>query len=423
MGQVRQPTYTDPKTGERRTSQIWWIRYYRNGKRYEESCGSEKKGDAIDLLKLREGDGVRGVPITPKVGRLRFEDAAKDLLNDYTTNGKKTRDDVECKLEKHLTPYFGDWRMTSISPTDVRAYVATRKAETVSVTRAHTIKRKDGTVRHVSERRRTIAGVSNGEINRELTILTRMFTLAVESGKLYATPHIPKLQERNVRTGFFEVEQFERVRAHLKPHLRNVAAVAYITGWRTQSEILPLEWRQVDFEAGEVRLDAGTTKNGEARVFPMTIELRKVFEDQRARADRLKREKGLIPRDVFTKQNGSRIGSFRKAWATACKTAGCPGRIVHDFRRTAVRNFVRAGIPEAVAMKMTGHKTRSVFDRYNIVSPGDLTEAARKLDAAAEEKGKKRESEAFTTNARAGARTENRSRIKSLPASARSSAG
>jgi integrase len=80
---------------------------------------------------------------------------------------------------------------------------------------------------------------------------------------------------------------------------------------------------------------------------------------------------------------GKPVRSFRIAFRTACRLAGCPGRVPHDFRRTAVRNLVRAGIPERVAMQMTRHKTRSVFERYNIVSPGDLREAARRLDRLA----------------------------------------
>lgn len=163
---------------------------------------------------------------------------------------------------------------------------------------------------------------------------------------------------------------------------------AYITGWRIASEVLPLQWRNVDFKAREVRLDPGTTKNREGRVFVMTTDLRTLLEAQRDERDRLKKE-GLICPSVFFrmvaegrggKKKPTPICAFNKAWAAACLAAGCPGRIPHDLRRTAVRNMVRAGIPERVSMKLTGHKTRSVFERYNIVSDGDLASAAAKLD-------------------------------------------
>ena len=152
-----------------------------------------------------------------------------------------------------------------------------------------------------------------------------------------------------------------------------------MTGWRIPSEVLTLEWRQIDFTAGEVRLDPGQTKNREGRVFPFTPELRVLLEAQREMTHKLVPTRGIIPW-VFHRL-GRRITKFPKSWRDACVAAGCPGRIPHDLRRTAVRNLVRAGVPESVAMKLTGHKTRSVFERYNIVSDGDLRDAVTKLAA------------------------------------------
>ncbi|MCZ6768636.1 MAG: tyrosine-type recombinase/integrase, partial [Acidobacteria bacterium] len=130
----------------------------------------------------------------------------------------------------------------------------------------------------------------------------------------------------------------------------------------------------------------------EGRIFPFTRELRELLENQKERTLKLQREEGKVIPWVFYRHTRTGkiwpIRDFRKAWKTACKKAGVPGRIPHDFRRTAVRNLVRAGIPERVAMQMTGHKTRSVFERYNIVSEGDLDAAARRLDEMSVSRGK-----------------------------------
>ena len=193
------------------------------------------------------------------------------------------------------------------------------------------------------------------------------------------------LCEQNIRQGFFEREQFQCIMGHLPAHMRGIAAFAFITGWRTPSEILPLDWRQVDLPAGEVRLDAGATKNGDGRVFPCTAALRQVLLGQQQIAATLQ-AKGVITRHVFCYTIGQKAGQgiteggYNKAWRKARVAAGCPARIPHDFRRTAVRNLVRAGVPERVAMQLTGHRTRAIFERYNITSPNDLRDAARRLD-------------------------------------------
>ncbi len=127
-------------------------------------------------------------------------------------------------------------------------------------------------------------------------------------------------------------------------------------------------------------LDPGSTKNDDGRIFPFTSEIRRVLRKRKEAADKLRREEGIVCPWVFWRGNGQPIKRFYKAWRTACKKAGVPGMILHDFRRTAVRNFVRVGIPERVAMQLTGHKTRLVFDRYHIVSERDLEIAAKRLD-------------------------------------------
>ena len=159
-----------------------------------------------------------------------------------------------------------------------------------------------------------------------------------------------------------------------------MALFAYETGWRLR-EITGLQWRQVNLDEGWVRLDPGATKNKEGRLAYLSPSLLEVLKAQAEATRALERNKGVIIPWVFHR-NGKPIGSFYKTWRLACRMAGVPGRIFHDLRRTAVRNMVRAGILERVAMQISGHKTRSVFERYNIVSEGDLKEAARKLAQA-----------------------------------------
>jgi len=352
MGSIYRRKYKQPD-GTIKEGSVFWIKYYRNGIPMRESSGSKKESIAKKLLQQREGDIVRGLPITPRTNRVTFDELVEDEVTDYKVNGKSSIADLQRRIDLHLRPFFGGWRAVNITTADIRKYVAMRQAE----------------------------GATNGGINRELTALKRSFILGMQAGKLTAKPHVPMLQEDNVRTGFFEREQLECVRSHLPAELRGMVTFAYLTGWRIPSEVLPLQWRQVDFAAGRVRLDPGTTKNKDGRTFPFTAALRQVLEEQRAYTDTIQRERGIICPHVFHR-SGNPIKSFRDAWVNACKRAALPGRIPHDFRRTAVRNLEHAGVSRSAAMKLTGHKTESVYRRYAIVAESDLQEAARRLDAA-----------------------------------------
>jgi integrase len=324
---------------------VWWIKYYRNGRGMRESSYSTKEGDARRLLKLREGDIEHGLPVDPKLNRIRFEEAAEDLKTEYSVNGRRSADELERRIRLHLMPHFGGRRLAAIATTDINKFILTRQADVIVA----------GGVGDERKERR----FSNGEINRELTTLKRIFNLARQNGKLTHVPHIPMLKERNVRIGFFERDQIERVLDHLPAAVRPVVRFAYITGWRIPSEVLPLQWRHIDFEARVVRLDPHTTKNDEGRTFPFTDALQQLLEAQEAEHDRLRADGVLCPwvfHRTGKKVKGNRIVRFTKSWKKACEKAGCPGRIPHDLRRTAVRNLVRAGIPERVAMQMTGHK-------------------------------------------------------------------
>jgi integrase len=334
-----------------RRGKVWWIKYYRNGRALRESSRSSRQSDAKKLLAIREGDIARGFPVGPRQTRIMIADLLEDVKADYQVNRKKTLDDLEARCRLHLLPFFGKYRASHLTTDEVRKYIQKRQK----------------------------AGATNGTINRELTALKRAYSLALQAGKLLWKPHIPMLAEDNIRQGFFELPQFLLILTHLAEHVRPVVKFAFITGWRCLSEVLPLGWDQVDFRAETIRLEPGTTKNKRARVFPITGELKQLLSDQWTRHEKLLGA-GIDCPWVFP-YNGRKFKSFKRAWKTACRNAGISSRIPHDFRRTAVRNLTRAGIVERVAMEMTGHLTRSVFERYNIVSHGDVEHAKITLDS------------------------------------------
>lgn len=328
----------------------YWIKYYRNGKPYYESSGSKKDADAKRLLKKREGEISQGKTPGVYFDRIRFDELAEEFLRDYRINQRKSIRRAEQSI-KHLNRFFEGYRIPDINTPRIGAYIEARIAEIAT----------------------------NGTINRELSALKRMLNLGARQTppKVDRVPHIPMLKENNIRKGFFEHGEFLALRDALPSYLKGLVTFAYKTGWRI-SEITGLNWNQVDRDNGIVRLDVGETKNDDARTVYLDDELKEVFNFQWE----LRKEIKTITPYVFPNiESDGRINNFRKSWNTACKNSKIGKKLFHDFRRTAIRNMVRSGIPERVAMMISGHKTRSIFDRYNIVSDADLILAAQQQEA------------------------------------------
>jgi integrase len=361
MGSIYRPKYAPEgqtfkeakAAGTLRESAVWRLKYRAGGRIVRESSGTENQQEARRLLRLREGAAEEGKVTLPRADKVTVRELTDDLKTEYAANGRKSGDRLEFSLA-HLLPVFGDRRALRVVPADIEAYKAQRQKE----------------------------GAANATINRELAALKRAFSLAVKGQKLPSAPYIKKLQENNVRKGFFERDQFEGVRRHLPADLQPLVTVAYHTGWRKE-ELLTLQWNQVDFKEGTVSLEVGDTKNTDGRTVYFTPELRACLEAQRAASEAVQRKTGRIIPWVFHRA-GRPILDLRGAWQNACRKAGVPGRRLHDFRRSAVRNMERAGVSRSAAMKVTGHRTESVYRRYAIVDAQAMREAAQKMAAFSE---------------------------------------
>ncbi len=312
----------------------YWIQYYRNGKPYRESTRSKKEADAKRLLKKREGEISEGKLPGVYFDKVKFDDLAEGLLRDYRINQRKATERVKLSVG-HLKRYFEGNRVPEITTPRIEAYIEGRLSE----------------------------GAANGTINRELAALKRMLKLgAMQTPPIVnRVPHIPMLEENNVRKGFFEHGEFTALRSALPSHLKGFVTFAYKTGWRV-SEMRGLKWSHVDLDNGIVRIEPGEAKNKDGRTVYLDEELKEIFIQQSL----FRKKHGTIFAYVFSSEDGSgRINEFRKTWNTACRTVGIgygykitrkyvkdwedklsAGPTIHDFRRSAVRNMVRSGISE-----------------------------------------------------------------------------
>jgi len=341
----------------------WWIAYSHRGKEYRETSGSESEAQARKLLKKRVGEINAGRFIGPNEDRLTFDDLVLDLRNDYQVNGKRSLATINYYIP-HLKGFFGMDRAVDITSKRGKAYQVYRLEE----------------------------GASRATVNREIAILGRMFSLAVKAETLSRKPRFEMLDGERVRQGFLEHGDFLTLLGNLPDYLKPVVEFLYLSGWRV-GEARKLEWRDVDLHGRVIRLRIENSKNKEGRVLPLTGRLWEVFEGRA-------KQRRLDCPCVFH-HKGQRIGDFRKAWKTACIDAGLGkmeqqkdgslkyvGTIPHDLRRCAARNLSRAGVPESVAMEITGHKTRSMYRRYRIVDERDLREATERLQNHLEEQPK-----------------------------------
>jgi integrase len=347
----------------------WYACFYHEGRQRKVSTHTTVKTEALTMLRKMMGNSDNGqAPVSKK---LRYADLRQMLIDNYVAKGNKSLKSL------------ADGSETIAGLTELDAFCGYKTADVdgkstvtdkgVSATALTT----DFAKRFVRERRDE--GVGNATINRSLALLRRMLNLAKREKKIHDVPFIEFQKEPPARKGFVEQADFDRLFNLLPTHLRPLVTLLYYCGTRV-GQALKTEWSQVDLKKRLIRFEGEDTKNDEAQILPMPSILVDVLKSMTPKTGR-----------VYDGTN------LRKEWMKACAAAGLgtiievegkpydpryEGLTLHDLRRSAVRNLVNAGVAERVAMKITGHKTRAVFDRYHIVSTTDVTSAMQAVETA-----------------------------------------
>jgi integrase len=335
---------------------VFWLDYSLRGERHRESSGMTSKTEALRLLRTRIGDRESGKVIARPdrvmlAEYVKGEDGTLTLVGGlrwlhekhYDREGLRSKDRIQ-QCWNQIERFFPTpTPVTAITPTRLGAYAEARLTD----------------------------GAARQTINTELSTLRRAFNLAIENEDLATAPTIKLAKVENARDGFFEDDDFATVLLELPAYLQPVIRLLRVTGWRVM-EALGLTWDRVDWEGQGIRLSARQTKGKRARLFPFGLapDLKAVLDAAWATRD------GLF---VFQRE-GKAIGytTLLHQWQRATQRAGCVGRIIHDLRRTAARDFRRAGVDEGTIMALCGWRTRSMFDRYNIIDETDLADAVAK---------------------------------------------
>lgn len=331
------------KPYRRKDSKFWWIAPWIGGRQVRQSSGETEYDRAVTKLKILEGKIASGSAITPTTDRESFG-ALLDMVEiDYAKMKRRSIGDLKRRIKKHLRPVLGHLRSAKVTSDVIDRYILERQAK-----------------------------ASDASVNREIAIIKRAFRLGKRAGRVSDIPFIEDLPEDNVRQDFFRADHFDTVLTKSNPLLYDVLTTAYRTGWRIAS-ILTLEWRQVDFQRGLVSLDANQTKTRKAAFCPLAVfpDLKTALERRHAETKAIEKKLGMVVARVFNRK-GVPVKSIRTAWENTRERAGVPARLIHDLKRTAVRNYEALGFSETEIMHMVGIKSRSIFTRYNITTMEDI---------------------------------------------------
>jgi integrase len=357
----------------RKKSPHWWLCYVGplpdgSWGRIRESAKTTDFEKAKRLLDRRRRavanhrDGLRRF-LGPAQERVTMGELLDNLEKHYETRKLKSLRSVKAR-GAHIRRAFGFRRAAQVTRTVIDNYIAARRAEKIKNKDGKVMKHEDGEDRYTAE----------ATIDRETELIHRALTLGQEDGLVAFVPRTTHLVkgDANARQGFVERAEFIALLVQLPSQvLRDVVTFAYWTGMR-KGEILSLNWDGYDHAAKTITLQAARAKTGHGRVIRcgQNPELVAVLERRLAK-------RRLDSPLIFHNGEGRHVGNFSTTWGRALRNANVAFAF-HDLRRTAIRNMVRAGVPERVAMEISGHRTRAIFDRYNIVSGRDLDDAMAK---------------------------------------------